>query len=250
MKKLANKIAVITGASKGIGAGIAKTLASEGATVVVTYSSSRSGADRVVSDIVAAGGQATAISANVAVESEVVALFAAVKERFGRVDILVNNAGVYEFGALDSITTESFRKIYDVNVLGLLLVSKAGAALMPTTGGAIVNVSSAVSGMAPPMAAVYTSSKGAVDVITKSLAKELASRSIRVNAVNPGLIMTEGVVTAGIADSEFETQFVAMTPLGRAGQPEDVALPVLFLASDDSRYITGQTLYVSGGAGM
>lgn len=250
MKKLVNKVAVVTGASKGIGAGIAKAFAAEGADVVVTYASSPEGAEQVVRDIAAAGGKARAVRANVAVAADVSALFAEVERHHGRVDVLVNNAGVYEFGPLDVITPESYRKIYDVNVLGLLLTTQAAAALMPAGGGAIINVSSAVSGMAPPMAAVYTSSKGAVDVITKSLAKELAGRGIRVNAVNPGLILTEGVKSAGIAGSDFEHQFVAMTPLGRAGQPEDVALPAVFLAADDSRYITGQTLYVSGGAGM
>ena len=249
MSKLSNKIAVVTGASKGIGASIAKTFAAAGATVVVNYSSSRAGADKVVSDIVAAGGTAVALGANLSIESEVVALFAAVKEQFGRVDVLVNNAGVYDFAPLEAITQDSYRKMFDTNVLGMVLATRGAAALMPD-GAAVVNISSVVSTLAPPMGAIYVGSKGAVDAIGKSLAKELAGRKIRVNTINPGMIVTEGLVAAGVLDSEMEKMFLSITPLGRAGQPEDVALPALFLASDDARFITGETLRVSGGAGM
>ena len=250
MNKLANKIAVVTGASKGIGAAIARQLAAEGATVVVNYATSRAGADRVVADITEAGGRAVAIGANIGVEAEVQALFRAVKEQYGRIDVLVNNAGIYSFAPLGEITPASFRSIFDTNVLGTLLASREATALMPSTGGAIVNIGSVASNLAPPAAAVYAGSKGAIDVITKSLAKELGPRGIRVNAVSPGLTLTEGVRSAGIADSDFERQMVAITPLGRAAQPIDIALPAVFLASDDARFITGETLYVGGGAGM
>ena len=250
MNRFRDKIAVVTGASKGIGAGIARLLAAEGATVVVNYASSRAGADRVVADIEAAGGRAVALGADVADEPQVARLFAEVKTRFGRVDVLVNNAGVYAFGALADLDAAEYRRQHDINVLGTLLVTKHAVPLMPAQGAAVVNVGSVVSTLAPPGAVVYTSSKGAVDSITKALAKELAPRGIRVNAVAPGLIHTEGVTAAGIADSDFERQMVAMTPLGRAGEPEDVALPTAFLASDDARYITGEVLLVSGGTGM
>jgi 3-oxoacyl-[acyl-carrier protein] reductase len=250
MNKLANKIAVVTGASKGIGAAIARQFAAEGATVVVNYATSREGADKVVADITAAGGTAVAIGADIGVEADVQKLFQAVKELHGRVDVLVNNAGVYSFAPLGEITPADFRAMYETNVLGTLLASREATALMPASGGAIVNIGSVASGMAPPSAAVYASSKGAVDVITKSLAKELGPRGIRVNAISPGLTLTEGVHTAGIANSDFERQMIAVTPLGRAAQPLDIALPAVFLASDDARFVTGETLYVGGGAGM
>ncbi len=250
MNRFANKIAVVTGASKGIGAAIARQLAAEGATVVVNYATSRAGADKVVADIAAAGGQAVAIGADIGVEAQVQALFRAVKEQYGRVDVLVNNAGVYSFAPLGEITPASFHAMYDTNVLGTLLASREATALMPAAGGAIVNIGSVVTGLAPPAAAVYAGSKGAIDVITKSLAKELGPRGIRVNAVSPGLTLTEGVHAAGIAGSDFERQMVSITPLGRAAQPIDIALPAVFLASDDARFVTGETLYVGGGAGM
>ena len=250
MNKLANKIAVVTGASKGIGAAIARQLAAEGATVVVNYATSRAGADKVVADIAAAGGRAVAIGADIGVEAEVQALFRAVKEQYGRVDVLVNNAGIYSFEPLGEITPANFRAMFDTNVLGTLLASREATALMPATGGAIVNIGSVVTSLAPPAASVYAASKGAIDVITKTLAKELGPLGIRVNAVAPGLTLTEGVRTAGIADSDFERQMVAITPLGRPAQPIDIALPAVFLASDDARFITGETLYVGGGAGM
>ncbi len=250
MTKFANKIAVVTGASKGIGAAIARQFAAEGATVVVNYATSRGDADKVVADIVAAGGKAVAIGANVGVEADVRKLFAAVKELFGRVDLLVNNAGVYSFEPLDAITPANFRAMFDTNVLGTLLASREAVALMPATGGAIVNIGTVATALAPPAAAVYAGSKGAIGVITKSLAKELGARGIRVNAISPGLTLTEGVHTAGIANSDFERQMIAMTPLGRAAQPVDIALPAVFLASDDARFITGELLFVGGGAGM
>ena len=249
MSKLANKIAVVTGASKGIGAAIARQFAAEGATVVVNYATSRADADKVVADIVAAGGKAVAIGANVGVEADVQKLFAAVKELFGRVDVLVNNAGVYSFEPLSEITPANFRAMFDTNVLGTLLASREAAALMPA-GGAIVNIGTVATALAPPSAAVYAGSKGAVGVITKSLAKELGPRGIRVNAISPGLTLTEGVHSAGIANSEFERQMIAITPLGRAAQPVDIALPAVFLASDDARFVTGELLFVGGGAGM
>ena len=250
MTKLANKIAVVTGASKGIGAAIARQFAAEGATVVVNYATSRGDADKVVADIVDAGGKSVAIGANVSVEAEVRKLFAAVKELFGRVDLLVNNAGVYSFEALDAITPDNFRKMFDTNVLGTLLASREAVALMPASGGAIVNIGTVATALAPPAAAVYAGSKAAVGVVTKSLARELGPRGIRVNAISPGLTLTEGVHTAGIANSDFERQMIAMTPLGRAAQPVDIALPAVFLASDDARFITGELLFVGGGAGM
>ena len=250
MNKLANKIAVVTGASKGIGAAIARQFAAEGATVVVNYASSRVDADKVVADVVGAGGKAVAIGANIGVEADVQKLFAAVKELFGRVDLLVNNAGIYSFEPLDAITPANFRAMFDTNVLGTLLATREAVTLMPASGGAIVNIGTVATALAPPAAAVYAGSKGAIGVITKSLAKELGPRGIRVNAISPGLTLTEGVHTAGIANSDFERQMIAMTPLGRAAEPVDIALPAVFLASDDARFITGELLFVGGGAGM
>ncbi|HFL1971291.1 TPA: SDR family NAD(P)-dependent oxidoreductase [Stenotrophomonas maltophilia] len=247
MQKLREKIAVVTGASKGIGAATAKQLAAAGATVVVNYLSSRDDAERVVKEIVDAGGKAIALGANVALESEVNGLFEEVKAKFGRVDILINNAGVYSFSVLEEVTTDSYRRMYDINVLGVLQVTRSALPLFPEAGGAIVNISSTASVTSPAMASVYASSKSAVDGITRSLAKELGGRNIRVNAINPSLIMTEGV--DALANPDLEKQLIAVTPLGRAGQPDDVALPAVFLASEDARFITGVTLLVSGGAG-
>jgi 3-oxoacyl-[acyl-carrier protein] reductase len=250
MGKLQGKVAVVTGASKGIGAAIAKQLAAEGASVVVNYSTSRAGADKVVSDIGETGGNAVALGGSVANEADVEQLFADTKKAFGRVDILVNNAGVYGFGPLEQITAEEYRRQYDTNVLGLLLTTKAAIPLFPPEGGSVVNISSVVSTLAPAGASVYSSTKGAVDTITKSLAKELAPRKIRVNGINPGFVITEGTHSAGLAGADFEKEAIAHTPLGRAGQPEDIALPVAFLASDDARWITGETIYVSGGSAI
>ncbi len=250
MSKLTGKVAVVTGASKGIGAAIAKQLAADGAHVVVNYSTSREGADKVVSDITKAGGKAVAVGASVSKEADIESLFAETKKAYGQVDILVNNAGVYGFSPLDQVTADEFKRQYDTNVLGLLLTTKAALPHFSAAGGSVINISSIVSTSAPAAGSIYSSTKGAVDTITKSLAKELGPRKIRVNAINPGFVVTEGTHTAGFADSDFEKGAIASTPLGRAGQPEDIAPPVSFLASDDARWITGETIFVSGGAAI
>ena len=250
MSKLAGKVAVVTGASKGIGAAIAKQLAADGASVVVNYATSKEGADKVVAEIAKSGGKAVAVGGSVSNEGEVETLFAEAKKTYGKVDILVNNAGVYGFAPLEQVTADEYKRHYDTNVLGLLLTTKAALPLFPPAGGSIVNISSIVSTLAPAAASVYSSTKGAVDTITKSLAKELGARQIRVNAINPGFVITEGTHTAGLAESEFEKNYVASSPLGRVGRPEDIALPVSFLASDDARWITGETIFVSGGSGI
>jgi 3-oxoacyl-[acyl-carrier protein] reductase len=250
MSKLKGKVAVVTGASKGIGAAIAKQLAADGAQVVVNYASSRQAAEAVVSEITQAGGDAIAVEASVAKESDIDKLLAETTQAYGKLDILVNNAGVYAFSPLEQVTADEYRRQYDTNVLGLLLTTKAALPHFPPEGGSVVNISSVASTLAPAAASVYSSTKGAVDTITKSLAKELGPRKIRVNAINPGFVITEGTHSAGLIDSDFEKHAVAGTPLGRAGQPEDIALPVAFLASDDSRWITGETIFVSGGAGI
>jgi len=247
MAKLSGKIAVVTGASKGIGAGIAKELAAQGATVVVNYASSKEGADKVVADIVSAGGKAVAIGGSVAVAGDIDTLFAKVKEQFGKIDILVNNAGVYSFAPVELITEEEIDRIYNTNVKGLLLTTKAAVTLFPAEGGSIVNIGSVVSEIAPVGSSVYSSTKGAVDVITKVFAKEFGPRKIRVNAVNPGLTQTEGTQSAGIQGSDFEAEAVKNTPLGRPGQPQDIATVVSFLASDDAGWVTGALLQAGGG---
>jgi 3-oxoacyl-[acyl-carrier protein] reductase len=216
----------------------------------VNYATSREGADKVVKEITKAGGEAIAVRASIPKEAEIDALFVEARKAYGKVDILVNNAGVYGFGPIDEVTVEEYRRQHDTNVLGVLLTTKAALPYFPTEGGSVVNVSSVVSSLAPPAASVYASTKGAVDTITKALAKELAARKIRVNAVNPGLVITEGAEAAGIVGSDFERGAIAGTPLGRAGRPEDIAPPVSFLASEEARWITGETLYVSGGAGI
>ena len=250
MARFTDKIAVITGASKGIGAGIAKRLAAEGASVVVNYASGKDGADRLVGDILRAGGKAIAIGANVASEKDVTRLLEEVRGVFGRVDVLVNNAGVYDPKPIEDLSVPEFHRHFDINVLGLLLVTKAAMPLFPPAGGSIVNISSVVSTLAPAAAAIYVGTKGAVDSITRSLAKELAPRKIRVNGVNPGFVLTEGTHTAGMVGGDFEAYAVANTPLGRPGQPEDIAASVAFLASDEASWITGESLFVAGGAGM
>ena len=247
MGKLANKVAVVTGASKGIGAGIAKELAAQGASVVVNYSSSKEGADKVVAEIVKAGGKAIAVGGSVANASEIDTLFAETKKAYGKVDILVNNAGVYEFAPLEGITAESIDKMLGVNVKGLLLATKAGVALFPAEGGSVINIGSVASEQTPPMSAVYSSTKGAVDSITRVFAKELGPKKIRVNSVNPGPIVTEGFKASGFEGSDFANQMVQGTPLGRIGQPDDVASVVAFLASDDARWVTGSLLQAAGG---
>ncbi|MFD2863185.1 SDR family NAD(P)-dependent oxidoreductase [Mucilaginibacter antarcticus] len=247
MSKLLNKVAVVTGASKGIGAGIAKSLAAEGASVVVNYASSKEGAKKVVADIVAAGGKAVAVQANVANATDVDRLFAETQAAFGAVDILVNNAGVYEFGAIEAITEEHFHRQFNTNVLGLLLVTQGAVKSIGDRGGSIINISSTVTSITPPESAVYTASKGAVDSITKVLAKELGARKIRVNAINPGMVETEGAITAGFIGGDFQKQIESQVPLGRIGQPDDISPIAVFLASDDSGWLTGEILVASGG---
>ncbi len=245
MAKLSGKIAVVTGASKGIGAGIAKELGAQGASVVVNYSSSKEGADKVVAGIVEAGGKAVAIGGSVAKPADIDNLFAEVKKTFGTVDILVNNAGVYSFGPIEQVTPESIDSMFSVNVTGLLLTTKAALALFPESGGSIINIGSIVSETTPAMMSVYNGTKGAVDAITQTLAKELGAKKIRVNAVNPGMTVTEGA--AGIVETDMAKAMVAQTPLGRLGQPEDIALAVAYLASEDARWVTGSLLQVGGG---
>jgi 3-oxoacyl-[acyl-carrier protein] reductase len=246
-KKLADKIAVVTGASKGIGAAIARQLGAEGASVVVNYASSKAGADKVVAEIVSAGGKAVAVQADVAKKADIDRLFAETKKAFGRLDILVNNAGIYEFSPLEGITEEHFHKQFNLNVLGLILASQAAAGLFDSAGGSIVNISSIVSTLALPNASIYSATKGAVDAITRSLATELGPRKIRVNAIRPGMVETEGTHAAGIEESEMKKQMQAQTPLGRLGQPDDIASAAVFFASADSSWITGETLIIAGG---
>jgi len=247
--KLAGKTAIVTGASKGIGASIAKHLAAEGAAVVVNYSSSKEGADRVVAEITAAGGKAVAVKANVSKPDEIGNLFAETKSAFGSLDILVNNAGIYEMLPLEQVTPEHFHKQFDLNVLGLLLTTQEALKYFGPDGASVINISSVVSTFAPPGASVYSATKGAVDTITRSLAKELGARKVRVNSINPGMVETEGTATAGITDpaSDFRKQIEAITPLGRIGQPQDIATAAVFLASADSSWVTGETFYISGG---
>jgi len=246
-KKLDGKVAVVTGASKGIGAGIAKHLAAEGAAVVVNYASSKQGADRVVDEIAKRGGRAIAVQANVAKKAEIERLFAETRKAFGKLDILVNNAGIYEFAPLQEITEEHFHKHFDINVLGLLLTSQAALKHFGPEGGSIINISSGASTSAPPGASVYSATKAAVDTITKSLAKELGPRKIRVNAINPGMVETEGVRAAGFIESDFQKSFESQSALGRIGKADDIAPAAIFLASSDAGWITGETLLIAGG---
>lgn len=246
-KKLLGKVAIVTGASKGIGAAIAKHLAAEGAAVVVNYSSSKEAADHVVSEITKNGGTAMAVQANVADPAEIKRLFAEAKNKFDKLDILVNNAGIYEFAPLEDVTPGHFHKQFDLNVLGLVLASQEAAKHFGPAGGAIVNISSVVAHSPVATASIYSGTKAAVDAITKSLAKELGPRRIRVNAINPGMVETEGLHGAGIAHSDFRKATEAQTPLGRIGHPDDIAPAAVFLASSDSSWITGETLTISGG---
>jgi 3-oxoacyl-[acyl-carrier protein] reductase len=246
-KKLTGKVAVVTGASKGIGAAIAQHLAAEGASVVVNYATSKTGADRVVSEILAAGGKAVAVQANVAVHADIQRLFAETKKAFDRVDILVNNAGIYEFSPLENVTAEHFHKQFDLNVLGLILTTQEAVKHFGVAGGSVVNISSVVAATGVANAAVYSGTKGAVDAITRSLAAELGPRKIRVNAINPGMVETEGVHSAGIAESDLRKQVESLTPLGRIGQPQDIATAAVFLASSDSAWVTGETVRIAGG---
>jgi len=245
--KLAGKVAVVTGASKGIGASIAKHLAAEGASVVVNYASSKAGADKVVAEITQAGGKAFAVQGDVAKKADIDRLFAETKKAYGQVDILVNNAGIYEFAPLEQVTEEHFHKQFNLNVLGLILTSQEAVKHFNPAGGSIINTSSVVSTFGIPGGAVYSATKASVDAVTRTLAKELGARNIRVNSVNPGMVETEGTHSAGIEGSEFQDKTKVATPLGRLGKPQDIAPAVVFLASQDSSWITGETLYISGG---
>ena len=247
MGKLANKVALVTGASKGIGAGIAKALAADGASVVVNYASSKEGADKVVAEIKAKGGKAVAVKGDFSKQEDIGKVFAEVKKTFGRLDTLVNNAGVYAFSPLEQVSAEDYHRIFDLNVLGLLLASKESLKYFGPEGGSIINIGSVASSLTPPNSSVYTATKGAVDAITHVLAKELGPRKIRVNSINPGMVETEGVHTAGFIGSDFEKNAVAQTPLGRIGQPQDIATVATFLASDDSAWLTGELLKAGGG---
>ena len=247
MKNLQGKVALVTGASKGIGAAIARELAARGAAVAVNYSGSKAAAEKLAAEINAAGGKAIAVQANVADPKQVEPLVKTTAEKLGPIDVLVNNAGIYEFGPLEAITPEHFHKQFDLNVLGLMLVTQAAVKEFNPKGGSIVNIGSVVGRMAFPNAAVYSATKGAVDSVTVSLSKELGSKGIRVNALNPGLIETEGTQGAGFIGSEFSMGTAKETPLGRIGQPQDIAAVAAFLASDDSGWVSGQTIYASGG---
>ncbi len=246
-KKLEGKVALVTGASKGIGAAIAKQLAAEGAAVVVNYASSKEGADRVVNEIKKTGGKAVALQGDVAKAQDIEHLFAEAKKQFGKLDILVNNAGVYEFAPLENLSAEHYDRIFDINVRGLLLASREAAKYIDGKGGSIINIGSVVSSIAPPNSSVYTATKGAVDAITKTLANELGPRNIRVNAINPGMVVTEGAQSQGIIESDMRKQIESQTPLGRIGQPLDIAPAAVFFASDDSAWITGESLVIAGG---
>jgi 3-oxoacyl-[acyl-carrier protein] reductase len=245
--KLAGKVAVVTGASKGIGAGIAKELARHGAAVVVNYASAKSDADKVVDQISKGGGKATAVQASVARKADVEKLFLATEKAFGKIDVLVNNAGVYEFMPVEEVTEPQFRRMFDTNVLGTLLVTQEALKHFNPSGGSIINISSLASSLTPPTGVVYNATKGAVDAITHTLAKELGARKIRVNSINPGMVITEGVVSAGFDKSDFRQTFESQTPLGRVGQPDDITPAAVFFASDDSKWITGETLLIAGG---
>jgi 3-oxoacyl-[acyl-carrier protein] reductase len=247
MSRLNNKVAVVTGASKGIGAGIAKSLAAEGASVVVNYASSKESADRVVAEIVKNGGKAVAVQGDVSKASDVKRIFAETRKAFGTLDVLVNNAGVYEFTPLGEITEEQFHRQFNTNVLGLLLASQEAVKQFGPDGGSIINIGSTASTVTPPATAVYTATKGAVDAVTRVLAKELGPKKIRVNSINPGVVDTEGTRAIGFIGGDMQKQFEAQTPLGRIAQPEDIGPIAVFLASADSGWLTGETLLASGG---
>jgi 3-oxoacyl-[acyl-carrier protein] reductase len=246
MSKLAGKVAVVTGASKGIGAAIAKALASEGAAVVVNYASSKAGADAVVTSITQAGGKAVAVGGDVSKSADAQAIVDAAIRNYGRLDILVNNSGVYQFSPIESFTEEQFHKMYNVNVLGTLLTTQAAVKYL-AAGASIINIGSAASRVTPANSAVYSGTKGALDAITGVLAKELGPRKIRVNSLNPGITETEGTHSGGFIGSDFEKALVAQTPLGRIGQPDDIAAAAVFLASNDSAWLTGEQILASGG---
>jgi len=246
MGKLTGKVAVVTGASKGIGAAIAKSLAAEGASVVVNYASSKAGAEKVVAEITKAGGKAIVAGGDVAKKAEAQSIIDAAIKNFGQLDILVNNSGVYDFAPIEEFTEEAFHRMFNINVLGLLLTTQAAVKHLKS-GASIINIGSIVSRITPPNSAVYTGTKGAVDAITGVLARELGARGIRVNTINPGMVVTEGVQSAGFLETDMEKQILAQTPLGRLGQPNDIAGVAVFLASDDSKWLTGEQLLTGGG---
>jgi len=246
MSKLKGKVAVVTGASKGIGAAIAKSLAAEGASVVVNYASSKAGADVVVAAITAAGGKAVAVGGDVSKAAEAQGIVAAAIKNYGRLDILVNNSGVYEFAPVEDVTEDHFHKMFNINVLGVLLTT-AAAVKHIGEGGSIINIGSGASSLTPPNSTVYSGTKGALDAITGVLAKELGPKKIRVNSINPGFVVTEGAHTAGFVGSDFANGFIAQTPLGRAGQVDDIASVATFLASEDAKWLTGEHIIASGG---
>src|SRR5438552_11914910 len=245
--KLNGKVAVVTGASKGIGAGIAKEFAAEGAAVVVNYASAKADADKIVDAIAKRGGKAIAIQGNVSKKAEVERLFAETEKALGTIDILVNNAGVYEFVPLEEVSEDQFHKLFDVNVLGMLLATQEALKHFNADGGTIINIGSLASSLTPPTAVVYNATKGAVDAITRTLAKELGPRKIRVNSINPGMVVTEGAIAGGYTEGDMRKMFEAQTPLGRVGETEDIAPAAVFFASDDSAWITGETLLIAGG---
>jgi len=245
--KLNGKVAVVTGASKGIGAGIAKEFAEEGASVVVNYASSKTDADKVVDEITKRGGKAVAVKGNVAKKADVEKLFADAEKAFGKIDILVNNAGVYQFAPLEEITEEEFHREFNTNVLGTMLATQEALKHFGPEGGSIINIGSLASSLTPPTAVVYNATKGAVDAITRTLAKELGPRKIRVNSINPGMVITEGAVAGGYTEGDMRKMFESQTPLGRVGQTEDIAPAAVFFASDDSAWVTGETLLIAGG---
>ena len=246
MSKLKGKVAVVTGASKGIGAAIAKSLAAEGASVVVNYASSKAGADTVVAAITQAGGKAVAVGGDVSKAAEAQGIIDAAIKTYGRLDILVNNSGVYEFTPIESATEEQFHRMFNINVLGTILTTQAAVKHLGE-GASIINIGSGVSRITPPNSAIYTGTKGALDAITGVLAKELGPRKIRVNSINPGIVETEGTVSAGFIGSDFEKALIGQTPLGRAGKPGDIASVAVFLASDDAAWVTGELIITGGG---
>ena len=245
--KLTDKVAVVTGASKGIGAGIAKQLAAEGAAVVVNYASSKSDADKVVDEISKRGGKATAVQGDVAKKKDIERLFAEAKKAFGKIDILVNNAGVYDFKPLEEITENEFHREFNTNVLGMMLATQEALKHFGTEGGSVINIGSLASSLTPPTGVIYNATKGAVDAITRTLAKELGPKKIRVNSINPGMVITEGAIAGGYTEGDMRKMFESQTPLGRVGETDDIAPAAVFFASDDSKWITGETLLIAGG---
>ena len=247
MGKLSDKVAIVTGASKGIGAGIAKALAEAGAAVVVNYAASRVDADRVVAEIASKGGRAIAVQGDVSKAADVQRLFATTREAFGSLHILVNNAGIYRFAPIENVAEDEFHREFNTNVLATILTTREALKYFGNDGGNVINVSSVASEHPVENSVIYSATKGAVDAVTRVLAKELGPRQIRVNTIAPGLVETEGTHEIGVIGSDFEKQLVAETPLGRAGQPEDIGRVAVFLASADSAWLTGQRIAVSGG---